>query len=187
MELSVQCFQSIRKCVPHIRSSPLIDGWQHAQGPDAGEISIGRDERIGIDGDRARRLHGVGELEAKGCTQLEPICPICSYCTLCALLSVVEKYIVLFISYAYARQPIILPRLRSRVRASFPAPKLLRSSMTCRGFGVPELGDSANLEFFPMVGDRLSPDDPVIDCQHAGRSSIVGFLVANARPDHPGS
>jgi hypothetical protein len=28
-----------------------------------------RDEPIGIDGERARRLHGIGELEAKGCTQ----------------------------------------------------------------------------------------------------------------------
>jgi hypothetical protein len=29
--------------------------------------------------------------------------------------------------------------------------------MTCSGFGIPELGDSVNLEFFPIFGYRLSP------------------------------
>jgi hypothetical protein len=60
--------------------------------------------------------------------------------------------------------------------------------MTCSGFGIPELGDSANLEFFPIVGYRLSP--PSMRCQpivetHQQKYSSTHFVHTRicARPE----
>ncbi len=53
---------------PHVRpqgpgitlTGALFPLWEHSQRAHPGENSIVRDERIGVDCDRARRLHGVG-------------------------------------------------------------------------------------------------------------------------------